>query len=232
MTTVDPRSFDHLPAVFDRFAELVGGPLLDYLAERMPPRAGRAVDLGCGGGQHAELFAGHYDEVLGVDVSAPMLDLARTRRAHSNVRYEQRDLLEVTPAADGTFDLVFSAYALHHVADLEQALLRIRALTRPGGQVILVDNADPRRQVPRRWFKAEARKGLVSDLRHRRRPLREAVEVYRLSTDPGWLDHLTSDVFLTPAEFDALYAAVFPGSRISELYRARAVHWDNRTGPG
>jgi SAM-dependent methyltransferase len=225
MTAVDPRSFDHLPAVFDRFAELVGGPLLDYLTQRMPRRAGRALDLGCGGGQHAELFARHYDEVLGVDLSAPMLELGRTRRPHANVRYEHRDLLDLTPAEDGTFDLVFSAHTLHHVPDLRQALPRIRELVRPGGQAILVDNVDPRRQASRRWFKAEARRALVEDLRRRRRPTREAVEVYRLSTHPAWLDHVTTDVFLTPDEFDATYTAVFPGAVVTPMYRARALHW-------
>jgi hypothetical protein len=46
----DAQSFDQLPAVFDRFAELVGGPLTAYLTPLLPARGGRAVDLGCGTG--------------------------------------------------------------------------------------------------------------------------------------------------------------------------------------
>jgi SAM-dependent methyltransferase len=221
----DPRSFDHLPLVFDRFAELVGGPLRDHLLACLPAQGGRALDLGCGAGQHAVLLAGRHAEVLAVDVSAPMLDLARRTRPHPDVRYELRDLREVTPAADGTFDLVFTAYTLHHLPDLQRALSGIRGLVRPGGQAIVVDNVDERRRVPRDWFVREARRALLADLRHRRRSVREAWETYRLSTHPAWLDHLTTDTFLPPGEWERIARSVFPGCEITPMYRARAVRW-------
>lgn len=221
----DPRSFDHLPAVFDRFSELVGGPLHDWLADRLPVCGGRAVDLGCGSGHQAALFADRYVDVLGVDLSAPMLRLACEKRSRPNVRYEHRDLLDVTPDRDGRFDLVFSAYTLHHVPDLPAALRQIRSLVAPGGFAVLIDNVDHRRQVPASWFRAEARKALWADLTGRRRPVREAVEAYRLSTHPAWLGHLSTDVFLTPADFGRLYRAAFPGSELTPMYRATAVVW-------
>jgi len=221
----NPRLFDDLPVVFDDFAQLFGGALRDYLSARIPESAGRAVDLGCGTGLHAALLAPHFADILGVDVSAPMLEFARTRRPHASVRYEQRDLRDVSVGLDGQFDLVFSAYTLHHVPDLPDALRQIRELVRPGGQLILIDNVDPRRQVPRAWFKAEARKGLMADLRHRRRSPSQAWRAYRRYTNRGLLDHFTTDVFLTPEEFEALYREVFPGVDIAPMYRARAVHW-------
>ena len=221
----DPRSFDHLPEVFDRFAELLGGPLVDYLRPLLPAHGGRAVDLGCGTGQHAALLADHYDDVLAVDLSAPMLDLARRKRHRPNVRYEQRDLTAVTPRRDGTFDLVFSAHALHHVPDLELSLIELRDLVRPGGQAVVIDNVDDRCQVPRAWFVREARRALYADLRHRRRPVREAWETYRLSTHPGWLDHLTTDTFLPPSEWENTARRVLPRCSITPLYRARALYW-------
>jgi 2-polyprenyl-3-methyl-5-hydroxy-6-metoxy-1,4-benzoquinol methylase len=171
----DPRSFDHLPAVFDRFAELVGGPLKDYLSERLPVHGGRAVDLGGGTGQHASLLSRVFDEVLAVDVSQPMLQFAQRHRSAPNIDYQQRDLLDVTPGRDGRFDFVLSTHTLHHVPDLTFTLEQIRSLVRPGGRAVLIDNVDPRHQAPRRWFRAEARKALLLDLRHRRRPLHEAI---------------------------------------------------------
>jgi SAM-dependent methyltransferase len=215
-------SFDALPVVFDRFAELVGGPLSEYLQARLTS-GGRALDLGCGSGRHAAVMATAYDEVLAVDLSRPMLELARTRRAREGIRYECRDLREVTAERDGTFDLVFSAHTLHHVPDLQRALGAIRRLVRPGGQVIVVDNVDERRRVPREWFVREARLALRRDLR--RRGVREAWETYRLSTHPAWLDHLTSDVFLPPGEWEQIGRSVFPGCEITPMYRARALHW-------
>jgi SAM-dependent methyltransferase len=224
-TAADPRSFDHLPAVFDRFAELVGGPLTDYLRLRLPESGHRAVDLGCGTGQHARLLSGVFNEVLAVDVSLPMLQFAQHHRPAGNIAYQQRDLLDVTADQDGTFDFILSTHTLHHVPDLAVALAQIRSLVRPGGRVVIIDNVDPRRQVPRRWFRTEARRALLLDLRRHRRPVREAVEVYRLSTHPGWLDHVTTDEFVTPEEFEQVYGAVFARAEITPMYRARALYW-------
>jgi SAM-dependent methyltransferase len=223
----DPRRFDHLPVVYDRYATLVGRPLRTYLAARLPRTGGRrAVDLGAGTGQHSTLLADYYGEVLAVDISQPMLTHALAERARPNVDYQCRDLRDVTADRDGRFDLVFSAYTLHHVqADLDEALAGIRRLLAPGGQAILVDNVDARRRVPRSWFVKEAVRGLAGDVLHHRRPLPDAVEVFRLSVHPGWLDHLTSDEFLPPDEFAHRLLAVFPDAGITRLYRARAVHW-------
>lgn len=229
MTTVhDPQSFDHLAQLYDRFAVLVADELHAYLKFRMPRSGGRAVDLGCGSGVHTALLADHYQEVLAVDLAEPMLALARTRRPRANVRYEHRDLADVTPQMDGQFDLVLSAFTLHHVPDLELALLEMRRLVRPGGQLIAVDVVDVRRQVPRSWFKREAHRTAWADITRRRRPAREAVELLRLQLAPAWLDHQTTDRLLPPAEWEATGRRVFPEARFAELYRARALHWNGR----
>ncbi len=221
------RSFDRLAVNFDRFAELAGGPLNAYLESVLPEDGGgRAVDLGCGTGRHAAMLASRYRHVLAVDTSAPMLQLAQARRALPNITYQHRDLCSVTPDTDGTFDLVLSAYALHHVADLAQTLQGIRDLCAPGGRVVLIDNVADLPSVPRQWFITQAIYTLAGDLLRRRRPLAEALELYRLNTDPAWLDHLTSDRFLSRDQFARYYAGVFPGARFTDLYRARAVCWD------
>jgi SAM-dependent methyltransferase len=221
-------SFDQIATHFDRFAELVGAPLDAYLASVVPEGGGeRAVDLGCGTGRHAALLAAHYRQVLGVDISVAMLQLAMARRGLANVDYQQRDLRQVRADRDGVFDLVVSAYALHHLADLDQALWSIRELTAPGGRVVLVDNVAPTPQVPRRWFITEAVRTLAADLLRRRRPPAEAWELFHLNTDPAWLDHLTSDRFRNPTQFTQQYGQVFPDATFTDLYRSRAMCWDN-----
>jgi ubiquinone/menaquinone biosynthesis C-methylase UbiE len=223
-------SFDQIAVHFDRFAELVGAQLDAYLDSVVPEEGGeRAVDLGCGTGRHAALLAPHYRQVLGVDISEPMLELAMARRGLANVDYRQRDLRQVRADRDGTFDLVVSAYALHHLADLDQALRSIRELAAPGGRVVLIDNVAATPAVPRRWFIGEALRTLAADLARRRRPAGEAWELFRLNTDPAWLDHLTTDRFLNPAQFTQRYSAVFPGARFTDLYRSRAMCWDAPT---
>jgi ubiquinone/menaquinone biosynthesis C-methylase UbiE len=229
----DPQSFDHLPAHFDRFAELVGADVDAYLMFRLPAAAGgRAVDLGCGTGVHTAVLAERYKEVLAIDLSEPMLAWARGRRARSNIRYEQRDLSEVTVERDGPFDLIFSAYTLHHVPDLEAALQQMRRMLRPGGQIVVVDVVDDRRRVPRGWLRRQALRAFAEDLRTRRRPPLQALELLRLQLAPAWLDHVTTDQLLPPTEWEAIGRAVFPDAVFTPLYRARALHWINPTGFG
>ena len=231
MRAAHARSFDHIAEHFDRFAELVGAPLDAWLASLVPEAGGqRAVDLGCGTGRHAALLASRYRRVLAVDVSGPMLQLAQARRGLPNIAYQQRDLSKVRADTDGVFDLVLSAYALHHLPDLDGALWRIRELVAPGGRVVLVDNVAPTPQVPRRWFVGEALRTLAVDLLRRRRPAGEAWELFRLNVDPDWLDHLTSDRFLDLTQFAERYGGVFPGAAFTDLYRAQAMCWE-QPGP-
>ena len=193
----------------------------------VPPagRGDRAVDLGCGTGVQTAMLADRYDEVLAVDLSGPMVEFAR------GAGPGRRPVRTARPAGgrdrdtDGRFDLVFSAYTLHHVSEVDTALHRIRSLVRPGGLVLLVDIVDHRPQVPRSWFRAEAWRTFGADLRHRRRSVGEAVELLRLQLDPDWLDHQTTDRLRPREEWDAHCRAVFPGAAITTLHRARALAW-------
>ncbi len=228
----DPQSFDHLPARYDRYAELVGAELRAWLLFHVPIRADRALDAGCGTGLHTDLLADRCDDVLAVDTSTPMLTFACRRRPHPNVRYTLRDLLDVTPAEDGLFDVVLSAYTLHHVPDLSAALRHLRSLLRPGGTVLLVDVVDDRHPIPRSWLRTEAWRTFRADLGRRRRPTTDAVELLRLSLDPDWLNHQSTDRLLPPAQWDTQTRDAFPGATITTLHRAHALHWtDPATRP-
>jgi ubiquinone/menaquinone biosynthesis C-methylase UbiE len=222
---VDPQSFDHLAARYDRLATLLHAELRAWLLFHLPARGDRALDLGCGSGVQTELIAQRYAEVLAVDLSPSMVALARRARPSPHVRYERRDLLDLRVGTDGQFDLVFSAYTLHHVAEAETALHRIRSLVRPGGLVLLVDLVDDRPDVPRPWLRGRAWRTFGADVLHRRRSVREAAELLRLQLDPDWLDHQTTDRLRAAEEWDAHCRAVFPGASYATLDRARALAW-------
>jgi hypothetical protein len=53
-----------------------------------------------------------------------------------------------------------------------------------------------------------------------------------LKLHPAWLEHQLSDRVLTPARFAEVYQAAFPGCRITDLYRARAVHYQATASAG
>jgi tRNA (cmo5U34)-methyltransferase len=107
----------------------------------------RAIDLGIGTGYFTECFLNHFpnSRVLGIDGAQAMIELAKARLKSLASRVEFvigdfRKLRELVPDA-GTADVVFSAYALHHLSrsDKETVLRRVVELLMPGGWFINAD---------------------------------------------------------------------------------------------
>ena len=108
------------------------------LVEALPARVDRLLDLGCGDGKLAAVVLEarpETTEAIGLDRSAPMLDLARQRFAtEPRARLVEHDLDQPLPDL-GAFDVIVSGFAIHHLAhERKRSLLAevVRAL-RPGG---------------------------------------------------------------------------------------------------
>ena len=107
----------------------------------------RAIDLGIGTGYFTNRFLSNFpnSRVLGIDGAQAMIELAKARLTSLASRVELvigdfRKLQELVPGA-GTIDVVFSAYALHHLSrpDKETALRQITELLVPGGWFVNAD---------------------------------------------------------------------------------------------
>lgn len=102
----------------------------------------RVLDVGCGPGLLAESAAaavGTAGEVCGIDLSEPMVALARRRCAHLPwVAFEVADAVALPGAAE-RFDAVTCTQVLEYVADVDRALEELRRVLRPGGRLALVD---------------------------------------------------------------------------------------------
>jgi tRNA (cmo5U34)-methyltransferase len=107
----------------------------------------RAIDLGIGTGYFAERFLNHFpnSRVLGIDGAQAMVELAKERLKSLVSRIEFvigdfRNIQQLVPDV-GTIDLVFSAYALHHLSrpDKENVLRQVVELLRPGGWFVNAD---------------------------------------------------------------------------------------------
>jgi ubiquinone/menaquinone biosynthesis C-methylase UbiE len=93
----------------------------------LPPR--RTLDVGCGEGRvGAELVARGYD-VVGVDSSPRMVELASER--HEAVHADAAAL----PFADASFDLVVAFMSLFNMDDIDGAITEASRVLRPGGCV-------------------------------------------------------------------------------------------------
>jgi SAM-dependent methyltransferase len=95
----------------------------DLLFAFAAPRAGeRVLDVGCGCGTTTLRLASLGCDATGIDVSAPMLAVARARGA----RVIEGD----AAAAPGSYDLVFSRFGVMFFADPVAAFTHLRSITR------------------------------------------------------------------------------------------------------
>lgn len=97
---------------------------------------GAALDAACGTGRHAERLVSLGHEVIGVDLTPEMLDVAKAKAP--SARFEMGDLNSL-PLPDGSVDLAVCTLALTHFKQLEQPLAEIARVVRPGGRVVLSD---------------------------------------------------------------------------------------------
>jgi ubiquinone/menaquinone biosynthesis C-methylase UbiE len=107
------------------------GRFLEEFARRLPDGA-RVLDLGCGAGVSSTRFLAERFEVLGVDISAVQLQLAR--RNVPRATFIQGDISELS-FADASFAGVTALYSISHVPREEHAdLFRdIAGWLEPGG---------------------------------------------------------------------------------------------------
>jgi ubiquinone biosynthesis O-methyltransferase len=99
----------------------------------------RVLDLGCGGGLLAGLYARAGAETIGIDPSRS--SLAAAVRHKEGARMERAPVYlggvgEFLPFADASFDAVCAADSLEHVADLAAVLDESVRVLRPGGRFI------------------------------------------------------------------------------------------------
>ncbi len=97
---------------------------------------GRALDAGCGTGRHAGFLAAEGFDVIGVDATEAMLEVARDN--HPEVEFRQ-GRFEALPIDDGSVDLVTSALAVCHAPDLGAVFDEFARVLRPGGTAIVSD---------------------------------------------------------------------------------------------
>jgi len=101
----------------------------------------RVLDVACGPGYIAEAFARAAREVIGVDLTAAMLEIGAERtkeRGVSNVSFRIGDVQNL-PFEKETFEVVVSRLALHHMQNPAQVVREMARVCRLGGTVLIED---------------------------------------------------------------------------------------------
>lgn len=97
-------------------------------------RGTRALDAGTGPGYVAAACAVRGADVVGIDVAAEMVALARKLRPEIEFR---RGDAERLPFADGSFDAVLANFLILHVGRPEQVAAELTRVLKPGGRLAL-----------------------------------------------------------------------------------------------
>jgi predicted TPR repeat methyltransferase len=141
----------YVSALFNQYAPKFETSLVDDLGYRGPSllfkavlaaRAAigrpaffrRAIDLGCGTGLVARAFATQTDEIIGIDLSPRMIELARATGL-----YAELEIAEVVAGLGGkaaaSADLVLAADVMVYMHDLLPLLQEAARVLMPGGLV-------------------------------------------------------------------------------------------------
>ncbi|MBT1538999.1 methyltransferase domain-containing protein [Ralstonia solanacearum] len=125
-------------ARLDAMVEVFGQAAIEAAA---PATDERVLDVGCGAGASSRALAarvGAGGQVLGVDISEPLIDRARTL-----ARQDTPALFQVADASSaelpqGAFDILFSRFGVMFFDDPTAAFAHMRRALRPGGRVAFV----------------------------------------------------------------------------------------------
>jgi SAM-dependent methyltransferase len=123
-------------------------PVAQLLIDRISPKAGdRIVDIGCGCGAISIALAARVAPdgfVLGVDISAPMLERARQLAPKGLPVHFALGDATVYPFEPANFDLVVSRFGVMFFADPVLSFGNLRKALRPNGRVVFACWREPR----------------------------------------------------------------------------------------
>jgi len=110
----------------------------DELANVVAP-SGPVADLGCGPGAHALALACRGYDVVGLDGSPRMVELARARAARHEIdaSFDVHDLSAPLRFADASLGGVLAMLVLQHLPDPATFVAEIRRCLRAGGYLLI-----------------------------------------------------------------------------------------------
>jgi len=116
--------------------------LLDHYRQRTIETArGLVLEVGVGSGLNLRFYSRAVDRVCGIDLAPELLRLAHTRTADTLVPVSLLQAsAEHVPFAGATFDAIVMTWTLCSIASPLAALMEMRRVLKPGGDLLFVEH--------------------------------------------------------------------------------------------
>lgn len=136
----DAASYDACADSYDRHISRLASPLARHICFLAKLRSGdQVLDVGCGSGvatREAARCVRPSGYVLGIDLSAGMIAIAKSVKTADPVEYRAMDA-EALLLPDQSFDAVISLCAVLHFPAIATALSEMYRVLRPGGRLVV-----------------------------------------------------------------------------------------------
>ena len=140
------QAYDRWSAQYDtnenKTRDLEGKCLRELLAEF---EFEIVLEIGCGTGKNTEWLAAKAKSVMAVDLSAEMLEKAKSKIRKDHVQFVQADINREWEFSKGGYDLVVFSLVLEHIEDLNEIFKKAAAALKSGG-IIYVGELHPFKQ--------------------------------------------------------------------------------------
>jgi SAM-dependent methyltransferase len=219
--------FDTLHGRFKRVLD-ADDPRLRGAVDSLGPLAGRRIlDLGCGKGRFARALCRNGASVVGLDLSAAMLDEAT---GIERVRASARRL----PFGPASFDGVLAVEVFEHLArpSLDLVCGEIRRVLRPGGKLVIIDKNVWSWNARRPWLPGAAVKW-IDERRgrwmysHHEKVREHWFRAGELERRLGrWFQPVRVEYLLSRSEQGRFPFEQLPGTRLFVLWAAQAPGGD------
>lgn len=140
---MDVMPFDDFDRFAESYVERSSSNLYNARYERPAMRAMlpdvrslRVLDAACSGGESTEWLLAHGAQVVALDASPKMIEIAR-RRLGDRAQIRQADIGEpLSFLAGASIDVVFSSLTLHYLEDWRPTLREFHRILKPAGLLL------------------------------------------------------------------------------------------------
>jgi ubiquinone/menaquinone biosynthesis C-methylase UbiE len=123
------------------------------LRQRVTSHAhGRVLEIGIGSGLNLPLYGPQVQELVGVEPSGRLMQMARAAASTAKVPLTLlQGSAESIPIEDGTIDTVVTTWTLCSIPDAGRALAELRRVLKPGGQLLFAEHGLAPEERVRKW---------------------------------------------------------------------------------